>query len=56
MVIVALRRHVTTTRKRLVFHFQCEHDMKNCHDNTMFGDMSFEITLRVGVEGLFVQM
>ena len=56
MVSVALRRHVPATRKRLVFHFQCEDDMKNCRDNTMFGDMSFQITLRVGVEGLPVQM
>jgi hypothetical protein len=27
----------------------CEDGMKNCLDNAMVGDMSFEITLRAGV-------
>ena len=56
MVSVAIRRHVPATRKCLVFHFQCEDDMTNGRDIVIVVDMSFEITLRVGVEGLPVQM
>ena len=46
LISVARRAHVPVTRKRLVFHFQCKDDMKNCRGNAMVSDMSFEITLR----------
>ena len=56
MVRIALRRHVSATRERLFFPFQYEDDMKNCRDIALFGDLSFQITSRVGMEGLPVQM